>query len=271
MFMQQGYVNPHQHEFYELVIVLKGKGKHLIDQEQYPISYGDVFMVHPGQIHGYEFTQNLLIVNLIYDPSQLGLPMADIKDLSGYHALFELEPKLRQRYGFKSKLTLDTEQLASIEKLLLQIEKEMNSKTPGYQFVCIATFMRIIAILSRCYSNIQSPEARNLVRIGETLSYMEKNYSRKITLSELAKMAGMSQCSLIRNFNFALGTSPIEYLLKLRLNKAGELLRNSDMNISETATATGFTDSNYFTRKFREFHRSSPRDFRKEWRTNRFS
>jgi AraC-like DNA-binding protein len=66
----------------------------------------------------------------------------------------------------------------------------------------------------------------------------------------------------MRVFRKATGQTPIEYLVRLRIQKAMELLRTTDRTITEIAMDVGFNDSNYFARQFRRLTDRSPRAFR---------
>jgi len=104
---------------------------------------------------------------------------------------------------------------------------------------------------------------RSLLRLSETISYMETNYAEPILLPALAKSAHMSKSTLVRDFRKGLGFSPIDYLIRLRITKACELLRHSDDKIISIAMHVGFSDSNYFWRQFRKVMGQSPREFRR--------
>ena len=82
-----------------------------------------------------------------------------------------------------------------------------------------------------------------------------------ISLEKLTEVAHMSKSSLTRCFQRALGVSPIEYLIRLRVRKAADLLRSSDTRIIGVAFSVGFTDGNYFARQFRALVGCSPREF----------
>ena len=68
----------------------------------------------------------------------------------------------------------------------------------------------------------------------------------------------------MRVFRKATGQTPIEYLVRLRIQKSTELLRNTDFSITEIALQVGFNDSNYFTRQFRNSLGESPRSYRQK-------
>ena len=72
----------------------------------------------------------------------------------------------------------------------------------------------------------------------------------------------MSPSSLIPAFKEITGSSPIEYLLHVRMNKAAEKLLSGKETVSEIAAACGFADSNYFSRQFRKHYHCSPLQYR---------
>ena len=90
----------HAHEFHELVIITSGSGRHLTQQEDWPIAAGDVFVIKGDQAHAYADSEHLHLVNILYDPEKLTPPRRDLQALPGYHALFTLEPGWRGRRGF---------------------------------------------------------------------------------------------------------------------------------------------------------------------------
>ena len=101
----------HTHDFEELVVILDGHGKHEVGREVYDISAGDVFVLLGDVSHCYPEAKNLSLINILYDPANLRLPRADLGALPGYHALFEVEPRLRQRQRFQNRLQLGMDEL----------------------------------------------------------------------------------------------------------------------------------------------------------------
>ena len=81
------------------------------------------------------------------------------------------------------------------------------------------------------------------------MNYMLKNDLSEQSVTQLAKMAGMSQSSFCRTFRKSLGKTPLQYLLSLRL-AAGQEFLSKGYSVSEAAVRAGFQDSNYFTRLF---------------------
>ena len=248
----------HDHEFHELVLVLKGSGVHFTDDESYPIYSGDVFLIPPGYKHGYCDTSELDLVNILYSKKLMGVPEFDIKDIPGYHLFFELEPGMRRVHEFKSRLTLSSGKLIECESIVTQIEKELESGKAGSDFMAVSLLMRLQCLIARSYNSNPTRKGEALIRLADVVAFIERNHSRGIRLEELAKVANMSRSTLNRSFLEATGLSPVEYLIRTRILKGAELLREKRGNVSDVAFAVGFKDSNYFSRQFRRVMGEAP-------------
>lgn len=253
----------HRHEFSELVIVLRGRGLHIAPGASWPIGAGDAFVLHGDQEHGYVDTADLDLVNIMFVPDELALPAADIATLPGYHVLFTLEPVFRQRDRFESRLRMTQDQLHRVEGLIDRLERELSERSAGWQYSALASFMLIVADLSRFYMETDAPAAQPLQRLGRVISYAERRYFEAPSLDKLAEIGCMSRRTLSRRFRQALGVTPIEYMVRLRIEQAMELLSSTDDSITEIAARVGYSDGNYFTRQFRAITGRTPREVRK--------
>ena len=258
----QSIVEPHVHDFHELVFVFNGKAKHLINDESYDIATGDIFLIKPGIEHSYQFTKELDLVNLLYFPEKLELNLYDLIQSPGYHAFFEVEPAMRKKHGFKSRLHLGSLSLKYMKDLVKALEHELEAPNEDSLFMSVSYFMQILSYISRSYLKVRLPEHNDVINLSELISYLEKNYMKDFSIAELAAKASMSKITLYRNFKKAFGVSPIEYVLALRLNSAAILLEKTDMNISEIARSSGFNDINYFSKQFKKRFGTSPRQHR---------
>jgi len=98
-----------------------------------------------------------------------------------------------------------------------------------------------------------------------TLSYLRENFHKKITLDDLAQKTHTSKFHLRQLFCNAMGISPTEYLTRLRISKARELLRLTTNTVSQISEKTGFESTSYFIRLFRKYENMSPGEYRKKW------
>jgi len=253
----------HTHDFSEVVVILDGKGKHQVGREVYDIGAGDVFVMLGGMHHCYPEAENLSLINLLYDTASLRLPQADLGALPGYHALFQVEPRLRQRQRFQNRLKLGMDQLGHLAVLIGELEDELRAKQPGSNFLATAHFMRIFGWLARAYTLMAVTKKRPLDQVSRLLGYIEQHFTEPLTINDLARVAHMSQSSLFRVFRHLMGRSPVDYLIRLRISKAAQILRGEPLRISQVSEAVGFDDSNYFSRRFHQVMNMSPRDYRR--------
>jgi AraC-like DNA-binding protein len=93
------------------------------------------------------------------------------------------------------------------------------------------------------------------------LSYIERHFAEPIRMEDLVRIAGTSPSGLLRAFRGLTGHPPKEYIVRLRLARACELLQSGAANVTEAAYRVGFSDSNYFTRQFHGVMGCAPREY----------
>jgi len=256
----------HAHEgFAELVIVYGGEGTHLTHDGAHPVQAGDVFVLTEDMAHGYRDTVNLDLLNVVFDPDRLLTSVQDIKKIPGYHALFHLEPRYRARDDFESRLRLAPDDLAHALSLSEELARLTLGRPRGYEFITRAVFMELVWFLCQCYEHRSHPKAKSLTLMGEVISYLERHYAEEIDLAGLAVVAGTSERNLLLLFREATGRSPIDYLIRLRMGRACELLCTTTLTVTAIADLVGFNDSNYFTRQFRQTTGTTPTAYRKRF------
>lgn len=260
--VKQDPVAFHDHQFTELVIILTGSCQQRTDHGVWRVAAGDVFVIHQGIAHEYFDTEDVSLINILFDLKLLGVPLFDLDRLPGYHTLFTVEPRLRRQNRTDGRLKLSMEDVAQVDRLTQRMERELQQRQDGYQFTAVGVFMQLLSFLSRAYSRMEEPENNELIRLGEVLSHLENHFSEPMQIQELARMAHMSESTFTRTFRRALDSSPIDYLIRIRIRRASELLQSTDLPISEIAEKTGFRDGNYFARQFRQVVKLTPSQFR---------
>jgi len=253
----------HCHDFYELVMVRKGSGYHVLDKESCRVGRGDIFLIRPGQVHTYRDVAGLEIVNMLYMPEQLDLPIYDLKDTFGYYVFFEAESKMSGRTRNKGRLSFTHEQLRQAEEIIAGMILEQQRHDPGFEFYLRVLFLRLIGLICRSFSEVELGESSELACVSRVIRFFEQNYQRTIRLADAARAGGKSSSTIVRLFRESFDYSPIEYLINLRLEKAAILLHVSLDSISEIAFSVGFEDSNYFSKMFSRKYGMSPRAYRK--------
>ncbi len=253
----------HGHEFTELAIVLGGRGQHRIEGWEYELAAGDVFVFNPPHRHEFRRLEKLELVNVMFDPDLLLAPRPWMRKLPGYQALFVLEPRCRRQRQFSGHLRLPTRELVAVEALLAEMLAEQDKAAPGSEALIEAAFLRLVVRLAQAYERRPNPGPREIWRVAMVLGALEQDPAAPAALPELAAAAHMSVNNFLRVFRTATGYSPIDYLLRLRVRRAAELLRTTPLTVGEIADRSGFADSNYFARQFRRIVGQSPRTYRR--------
>jgi AraC-like DNA-binding protein len=252
----------HRHEFCEMVVVTRGGAMHWLEGKEFPVTAGDVFLLQGRQRHYFYDRQNLDLINIMYDPDKIVLPESELRRMPGYCAMFMLEPTYRRQHRFASRLHLKRLPLAHVEQLVGEMERELEEKMPGYEVALRAKLLDMMVYLSRAYNGADTTEAHALLRVGNVIGALENDFSKDWKLDDLLKIAHMSNSNLMRVFRKATDQTPIEYLVRLRIQRSMALLRNTDLSITEIALEVGFNDGNYFTRQFRKANDVSPSAYR---------
>ena len=254
----------HRHTFFELVLVCSGYGSHVTDDGEYELHQGNVFLVKPGSVHGYKNRRGVEIINLLYSPERMLIDLDRLADCVGYQAFFLTSPSLADDFRFRNNLTLEGQRLTMANDLVREIEVEQQQARPGWRLAVTAAFVRLVLLISRTVADSDYGEYDETMRISEILQYISSHYREPLRIREIAQRSGMSVRTLERLFQGSLNTTPSAYINDVRLTSARKLLVESCQPISEIAFATGFRDSNYFTKLFTREFRMSPRAYRKK-------
>ena len=107
-------------------------------------------------------------------------------------------------------------------------------------------------------------------RVIEVQEWLQSAYGEKISISGLADQFGMSVRTLNRRFRAAANTTPLDYLQTVRLDHAKDLLKQSNLAISDIAHRVGYQDSSYFTELFSKANSVTPKEYRRLVRNKQF-
>ena len=99
-------------------------------------------------------------------------------------------------------------------------------------------------------------------RLQRVLSHINDNISRELSVAELAQVVGMSQYYFSKLFKMSTGTTPHQYVMRQRVERAQEHLRSTRTPLAEIATAVGFETQSHFTSVFRRLAGVTPKHYR---------
>jgi len=256
----------HFHDFQELAVIASGAGVQRINGVDYPVSAGDVFLLQGKDEHCFiSGIDSLCVYNILYDQDNLPLPLGLFHKIGSYNMIFRVEPALRKNQNFISRIHLDMPVLTALIRQIKILQTVLDDGREGFEVESLTLLTTLILNICRNCTADAGGNGRTVLaeRMNKVISQMEKNFTHHYSVAELARIMHTSSRNFTRLFHKVSGCSPIEYLLKIRLRHAAEILTSSDMSCSAAAWQSGFNDSNYFSRKFSEQFGLSPREYRK--------
>ena len=234
----------HRHREIELILMLKGKSRAIVNGNAYELSAGDALIVFPNHLHQFVSTvEEDYILMLI--PSNIYSDYSE--SIEGHRPI---NPIIENAAQNKTVLTL------------AEICMESNDK---YAYQC-RKFL-IGAILGMVLKEVKlTPVHTDKTAMERILDYCENNYRERITLDSMARELFLSKFYISRLFTDELGVSFCSYINSLRIEETVKLLTTTDMSITDICFDTGFSSTRTFNRVFYDRIGVSPKEYRESQR-----
>jgi len=253
----------HMHDSIEMSFVIDGEATHVIGKNSKKVKKGDVIIILCPINHRFLDMKNFTRYSLRFDLEKLISLSDDIKRFPGFHSLFFIEPAYLYDNNYIGGFTLSEDQYKNSLSIMDTMYDAFNLKHDGYKTIIKTHLVALMTYISHCYNPAMEAVPDKLYRISESVSYIEKNYSEKITVNELASIAHLSERQYNRIFKSIYGITPNVYLIKARLNKSCRLLENQDMTIQYISRICGFYDNTYYIKQFKRYFSITPGEYRK--------
>lgn len=227
----------HTHEFYELVMVWRGNGLHVLNDRPYRITRGDLFYIRAEDCHSYASVNDLVLQNIIYCPDRLTLNLdwaAHIPGLNGSKWI----PHWR----------IGSSGMAQARQVISQLEHESASCDPLANVMAQTLFAQLVMTLQRhrfATDNLAATHSEAL--LDKLITALSGSLNRSFALERFCEQEQCSERALRQQFRTQTGMTINHYLRQLRICHAQYLLQHSEQMISEIAMQCGFEDSNYFS------------------------
>ena len=236
----------HYHNLFEIYFLEEGVCHYFIDNSTYSIKAGDLVLIPEGAIHKTVYRDSDAKRRLIHC-AQMYVPASVSQYLSTVNYVYR-----------NNEITSD------IKNIFDEIEKEYYSSDRFSESLILYNVHRLFFLLAR-NPNTEAPSHSMSSYIAETIAYIKENYFEDITLPALASKCAISPEHLSRIFKRDTGFGVSEYLSIIRLQQAQLLLRQDpSLSVAKVAEMCGFSDSNYFSKRFKATYGISPLSFRKQ-------
>lgn len=173
-------------------------------------------------------------------------------------------PELLRKAGLweNTLFWLDTHR--EIPPLFEVIITEIAEKQANYEALAAAFFQELLFTVSRKLVILEQQRKMNSrdLEMHRSLRFIHANYAEKITVAQLAEQMGLRPNRYSSVFRQYTGSSPQQYIINYRIDKAAELLRHTNLNIRQIATLAGFEDQLHFSKLFKKYKKLSPLKYR---------
>lgn len=236
----------HSHDFCEILYVAGGAGEAILEGKKFRLAPGDLVVVNPGTLHEERSDAKAplrLIFLAIRDFAVPGLPAGCLSQ-EKYRVLSCGE------YQYKMDIYL---------RELLQ---ETSSQIEFYQEISQGLVSALLVLVMRLIRINPEDEAALSQECQKIKEYLDQNFTSLITLDSLSETVYISKHYLSHLFKEQTGISPIKYLTSKRMEKACELLSETELPVSEVSKAVGYENPLYFSQVFKRIYGISPVKYR---------
>lgn len=235
----------HYHEFYEIYYLESGERYHLMDEELYKVTPGQFIIFKPYQLHHSYGEENVpfsrLLLYFTEDSVESDKMRILIKEMAGVYQL-------------------DKNKNIEFYQLLTKLLKEQEEKQEFYDMNMKSILNQLLIMLMR--SSIQKKNAYDNNRITQIISYINRNYMRKISTEDLAKEFYISKWHLCREFKQCTHLTIIQYINYTRIIEAQKLLLEGKKNITVISSEVGFDSMTHFERVFKQIVGATPTQYK---------
>lgn len=256
----------HWHHYVELIYIVEGSIFVSSNERKYSLKKDDMFLFYQGDVHSIysETSAPAKFIVIKFDVGRLAIR-------SSYTPRFTFFlKKVRNEDPEFSFFPAAENTVRNLEVRFYSVLDEMETKEIGYDVRVHSEISSIMVEMVRMWNKRGADLDVTDVVINEDeitlmsiLEYMDSNLTSKITVETLAKRCNMSYSHFAKRFKEVYGRTCKDQLELLRIEKAEEMLKMSDLSLNEISQELCFSDCSHFIRTFRKWKGITPGKFRK--------
>lgn len=263
--MQEMKVPIHWHDEYEYIFAVKGTVTVFINAEHIRLNEGDSVFINSGCLHGVESVKNKesILRSLTILPKLIG---GTAESVFSQKLVIPLNSKTAPSFII---LNENSDWQSNATRAMLTAWDAITNEIYDFENESRYQISKAIRLLiDHMFENKVSYRSNDTVleQIKVCLSYIEENYMNDISNPDLMNLCNWSESVLLRNFRQVTGTSPMQYIINHRIQKATEMLITTDLKSCDIALSCGFHDFSYFTKTFKRIMNMTPVEYRKKIR-----
>lgn len=259
-------VRPHWHHYSEIIYMVSGNIIATVNEKEYYLKEGDMMLFHRGDIHA--------LSSVTYDRAVFDVIKFDTARLTVNSGITpKLTTLLTAARDQKARLVFDAseDEKYRFGEYFTACRTEMEAGSFGYDVVvhsrlCLL-FVQILRLWEKDgidFTDITEYISDDELTIRNVLEYIDLHIDEHLKVEDLAKRCNMSYSHFSRCFKDLYGRSCKEHLELLRIEKAEEMLKFTDLSLNEISQELGFSDCSHFIRSFKKLKGVTPGRFGKQ-------
>lgn len=226
-------------------------------ENQWLLKPGDIAFINPYELHSFRSVDlDVVEVCVRFFPDFLQLP-----DHHYFQKNF-MGPLMAGTLRLPTVITADHPAYDRIYGALSELHP-MREGTVGYREQLLQSVMSVCTAIASSCSTAEFKEELSTTGIRACLEFIHKNYTKKLSLEQLAQHAGVHPNYLCAKFRAVKGQSVFSYICELRIDHAKRLLSTTQAPINEVARQSGFSDISAFRVKFKKICGMTPKEYQK--------
>ena len=258
-------VATHWHEELEWIYAEVGVLELMVHGKPYTLQAGEFCFVNAEELHEIRSEGESLHHAIVF--------RAEFLDFERYDTCEHqfIRPITNRTLAFPTlSRDLPQETREKVGHCLREVITCYHGKPPCYALHIKILIFQVLELLyqAQAFTDVahSTREEETWTKLKRVMRYMKDNHAQPLTLQELAQQAYLSPAYFCHFFHKATGMSPIAFLNSYRIQRAAQMLAEQDTSIGQIAMEVGFDNQSYFIRKFREYKRVSPREYRRQVR-----
>ena len=252
----------HWHNEIEITMVAEGSMEYCLPSGSCTLARGDIIFVNSNVLHMTKFRQDetFLQKGVLFSHQLVSGPSGSLINTKF------VKPVLSNRTAGHMVFGRDTPQGRTIRGHLEKLFALMEELPEGYEIEARNILSAVWLIVYKELPEDNVSLNADFERMKYMMDYINKHYSEKISLKEIASAAHLSDRECNRTFRRVMDLTPFAYLGEMRIDQARELLRTTERPITEIAAAVGFSSSAYFAAVFRKSTGKTPTEYKDHFR-----
>jgi AraC family L-rhamnose operon transcriptional activator RhaR len=252
-------LEPHAHEYLEIVVMIEGHGVHLSSKGPFEMVPGSVVAVRPGAWHGFGDSG---AGRAVWIGVSLGALSTDLSFIRGRVQIRELlytGPFTKDSHGVWT--TRISESAAHrVAEEATRLTQSIDERAG--ELIVVGQLIRMLGALSVEFSVTDSPHAVH-PSVALLLDLLDAAPQRNWSMPELGARVNLDTSYLSRVFRAQIGIPPMAYLARLRAERAAGLLTATDLPIAQIGRRVGWPEPTHFSRRFHRLIGLTPSEYRR--------